>query len=207
MIARFLSLVAALLCAGAVDVQLANADTASAPFTLDYSVTPVGPNYQYNFSLVLDNNDGSWVPGQEFNWLIVGAAVNQPSPFAELDSFFTSIPANSYATSTSGFLNGPTLCFGMSCADPYNGYQPTALGETLNFTGLSSTLIGPDQLDWIVLFRANADFTACGAAECLRTANLMPTPVPNVGAGLPGVLFGAALLTWWRVRRQRAVTR
>jgi hypothetical protein len=107
MIARFLSLVAALLCADAVDVQLANADTASAPFTLDYSVTPVGPNYQYNFSLVLDNNDGSWVPGQEFNWLIVGAAVNQPSPFAELDSFFTSIPANSYATSTSGFFKRP----------------------------------------------------------------------------------------------------
>src|SRR5664280_2604363 len=100
---------AALLCVCVANVPFAPAANAS-PFTLDYSVTPVGPNYQYNFGLVLDNNDSSWVAGQQFNWLIVGVAMDKPSLFTELALFFTAIPANSYAASSAGNLNGPTLC-------------------------------------------------------------------------------------------------
>ena len=45
------------------------------PLRLDYSVTDLGGGlYDYNFILVLDNNDSSWAAGQNFNWIIWGLA-------------------------------------------------------------------------------------------------------------------------------------
>ena len=81
------------------------------PFTLDYSVTPAGANYQYNFSLVLDNNDSSWVAGQQFNWLVVGDGILIPiprgaqvtqarSPRAQVSEAQVSLPASRQIRST-----------------------------------------------------------------------------------------------------------
>lgn len=67
-------LVARLLCTllavfGALG---ALAEANAVPFTLYYSVSPVGEKYQYDFTLVLDNKDGSWVAGEQYNWLVIG---------------------------------------------------------------------------------------------------------------------------------------
>ncbi len=43
------------------------------PLRLEYSVEDLGTGlFQYEFSLILDNNDGSWFSGQGFNWIIFG---------------------------------------------------------------------------------------------------------------------------------------
>jgi hypothetical protein len=81
------------------------------PFTLDYSVSvtprPSGSNFMYSFVLTLDNHDGSWAPGQGFNWFVIGASASFPGAFPEGASFFTSVPAGFVASASSGGQNGP----------------------------------------------------------------------------------------------------
>jgi hypothetical protein len=55
-------------------------------------------------------------------------------------------------------------------------------------------------------YSVTARFTinANGVGSTHTTANTAPAPVPipNVGAGLPGLVVAFGLLTWWR-RRQK----
>ena len=44
------------------------APASATPFTVYYDVTDLGGSYQYDIDVVLDNNDGSWSSGQEFDW-------------------------------------------------------------------------------------------------------------------------------------------
>ena len=47
---------------------------------LEYSVVDLGAGtFQYEFSLILDNHDGTWTAGQAFNWIIFG---DIPGPYA-----------------------------------------------------------------------------------------------------------------------------
>lgn len=187
---------------------VANAALTHAPLTLYYSVTPTDGKYQYDFSLVLDNNDGSWVPGQMFNWIIVGDAQNAPSPF-EADTFrppvqtlnfFTKLPPNTFHSYSGGFHNGPTICWvlptGNSCGLDA-GFQPTVLGETLHFSGLGSVFLGQGDLLWSRLLAGpNGAFS-----NAFLVANLI-TPLP---AALPLFVtgLGALGLLGWRRKKAR----
>jgi hypothetical protein len=200
----FLGAVAALALLG---VSPANA----VPFTLDYSVTPDGPNYQYNFTLVLDNNDSSWVAGQVFNWLIVGDGILipfppggpsyssplPPGPGYGSPSFFTSMPPNSFATTSFGVGNGPTLCFGASCLDLVGGYQPTAVGETLTFSGVAPTFLGAGQLLWSLLEGSpGSNLPGYEVATLVTETTPLPAALPLFASGL-----GALGLLGWRRKR------
>ena len=69
-------LVTALLLFGIADFAGAT------PLGLNYSVTSLGSWYNYDFELILDNNDGSWAAGQGWNWLIFGDQVAGDSPLS-----------------------------------------------------------------------------------------------------------------------------
>jgi PEP-CTERM motif len=184
--------------AGAALCSIASQANAT-PFTLDYTVTDVGPNFQYNFELVLDNHDGSWVAGQGINWLIVGDAQNSPSPFAtdlpHYANFFTTVPIGAFGTTSGGAHNGPTLCWA-DCVS--NDYVPTAIGDTLSFLGLSSIFLGAGDLLW-------SDFGGPGGEiqASFETANfqgIAPVPEPSTWAMM---LLGFAGVGFMAYRRSR----
>lgn len=172
--------------AGLAAVLISGAASAS-PFTLYYEVEANGGGWDYDFNLVLDDNDGSFVAGQEFDWFIIGDAESSPSPFTENSAFFTSVPTGWTATSSSGGHNGPTLCYVPSCGPTY--WTPT-LGDTLEFSGYSTTYVAEGDLLWSNI--AGSNITR------YETAVLAPVPLP---AGLPLLATGAVLLGLMRRRK------
>jgi hypothetical protein len=169
----------------------------ASPFVLDYSITQVGSEYQYNFDLVLNNNDGSWVSGDVFNIFIIGdAASGNTPPFGNTASFFTTLPAGPgwVATTTMGGHNGPTLA-----DDVPGGYIPAGLGASITFTGLSTAYVGSGDLLWSILGSPSNSITNFEVAQFQGAV-----PAPIAGAGLPGmvtVLIGGGLVAWWRRKR------
>ena len=162
------------------------------PLRLDYTVTPTGLNYQYDFTLVLDNHDNSWTPGQAFNWLIVGDTHSAPSPFPAGPTFFTSVPAGWNPATSNGFHNGPTLCFSGACGLP--GYVPAAVGEIITFTGVASVLLGAGELKWTMFIDGQQNLV-------FETANLNAVPLPAALPLFATVLAGGGLVAWRRKRK------
>ena len=60
-------------------IAIAIASTVLAtPLRLDYVITDLGGGvYKYDFTFVVDNNDGSYMAGQTWRWFVFGDA---PSP-------------------------------------------------------------------------------------------------------------------------------
>lgn len=172
--------------AGLAAVLMSGAASAS-PFTLSYDVTANGGGWDYDFNLILDNNDSSFVAGQNFDWFVVGDAFSSASPFTEGNAFFTSTPSGWLATASAGGHNGPTLCFLPSCGNP--GWVPT-LGDTLAFSGFSNTYVAEGDLLWSNLSGPNQ--------TSFEAAVLSSVPLP---AGLPLLASGALLLGFVRRRK------
>lgn len=170
----------------AFSAQMANAS----PFTLYYDVQANGGSWDYDFQLVLDNNDNSFVAGQSFDWFIIGDAQSSASPFSEGFAFFTDVPTGWFATSSSGGHNGPTLCFVPSCASPY--WVP-AEGDELTFSGSSSTYLAEGDLLW-------SNITGTNTTNYAAAVKGLPSPVP-LPAGLPLLASGAFLLGLLRRRK------
>lgn len=111
------------------------------PLRMEYSVKDLGAgSFQYDFSLILDNNDGTWFCGQGFDWIIFG---DNPYPYSSspLTNFVgnpTDLPIGpfTYYTSSSGDHNGPTL----RSSDPNNSqpWIPSHVGDRINWSGTSS---------------------------------------------------------------------
>ena len=107
----FLPIVA--LLSAALVLTLSPASAFAQPLRLDYEVTPLGGGvFNYDFSFVNDNNDGSWSSGQSFRWFVFGDVPFGGTP--PLTSFigdptsFVNSPYTSFTTSGGGH-NGPTL--------------------------------------------------------------------------------------------------
>lgn len=134
----------------AVAIALTVAGHASAaPISLNWDVTDLGGSYQYDFELVVDNNDGTFVQGMAWDWFVIGdAPFGSPRLFPERAGFFTSVPTGWTASSTGGSSNGPSLNFGATALTPY--WTPT-LGEKVMFSGVSSALVAEDALLWSAL--------------------------------------------------------
>lgn len=167
------------------------------PLRLDYTVTDLGGSYQYDFDLVLDNNDGSWVSGQQFDWFVIGdATIGNNSPFTESIGFFTSLPSGWTATSTIGGHNGPSLgAVDGSVILP--GYSPLALGDYISFSGVSATLIPDGDLLWSNL---QGSFGASLASFEVAN-NISAVPLP---AALPLFVVGLSVLGFAGWRRSKS---
>lgn len=177
------------------------ASTAQAvPLRLDYTVTDLSNGtYQYDFDLVTDNSDGDFVSGTSFDWFIIGATpFGAPLDFTEGFGFFTALPAGAYGTTSSGGLNGPTLCFGTSCGIDDAAWTPTSVGESVSFSGVSSTLLAAGDLEWAFL---QSSAFAPGQLTLLEANDLTATVVPLPA---PLMLLGAGLLFLGGLRQRRS---
>lgn len=156
------------------------------PLTMSYSVTDTGSVYQYDFKLELDNNDGSWVSGLEWDWIVFGDAYKDVSPLADYDNFVaTNLPADTRIAASKGAHNGPTLSFESSPLLP--GWKPAAVNESISWQITSATFLDQGELLWSILQWTDFDNTVVTNFE---SANLISAKVPEpsiiwlLGSGL-----------------------
>jgi len=134
-ISRSLLRQSALLGAAAAVVVAAGSASAT-PLRLEYTVTDIGGGtFQYDFTLILDNNDNSWAPGQGWRWFIfgdcVGPCTSPLTAFVGDPSFLPVGPWTGYSSSGGGH-NGPTF------SSVLDYWTPTAVGEQLTWRGTST---------------------------------------------------------------------
>lgn len=139
----------------ATAMLMASASSANAAvLVLNYDVTPAsGGNYHYNFNLTLNNADGTWAPGQQFDWITFGDRSGDflPSGFCPTGTCgsgqffnFSSTDPNAKLEFSTGGHQGPTIAYGTNVVLP--GWQPSGVGSTLSWSGDSSTFLGAGQL-------------------------------------------------------------
>ncbi|MFK5926974.1 MAG: PEP-CTERM sorting domain-containing protein [Desulfuromusa sp.] len=123
-------------------VFILSSNVYSTPLRLDYQVsTNVDERYIYNFSLILDNNDDSWLLGQGFGWLIFGdAPILNTSPFTDFNLTSSPIGPWTQLGLTTGAHNGPTF------QHILDFWYPATINETLTWSGTSETLLQQGQL-------------------------------------------------------------
>ncbi len=136
------------LAAAACLAVVCTAANASPPLTLTYSITDLNDGtYRYTFNLTLDNHSGTWTKGDGFGWIIFADRRNGKSA---LEDWIPDPGALSggpwYAfTNTSGYNNGPTLGSGRT------PWIPTATGQTVSWSGITSSLLPQGELRWSCL--------------------------------------------------------
>ena len=190
----------------AVLLVLSWAHASAAPMSITYSAVDAGESlWAYEFVVEFDNNDGTWAPGQKFDYLTFG---NEQSATGQYGAFgdwtWTAIPAIASPNFATGTFNGPTLNFcvtGISCKTSFKdgAWIPQSTGEILFFSGLSSTFIG-DTILWSVLKTSGGQLirfesSAYGASY---EANVLPTPLPPALALLLSALAGLGIAGWRR---------
>jgi hypothetical protein len=134
---------ARLLSAAALLFAAAGAANAS-PLRLDYCIRAMGGGmYEYTFTLTLDNNDGTWQPGNGWGWFIFGDVQGHSSPLRDFTMDPSQFPIGPWTSlgGTSGGHNGPSF---NPVLDAY--WTPSAVGESLSWTGTSATFVEDGQL-------------------------------------------------------------
>ncbi len=135
------------------------------PLRLDYSVAQAAGVYHYEFQLILDNHDSTWVAGQSFNWIVFGAKVNSSPIHGEFTLFtwdLTDFPIGPFTApnTSSGGLAGPNLFQSGS------GWTPIAIGDSLTWSGDAPVELHQGQLHW-----SNLQGTGCRTGSNLATAH------------------------------------
>lgn len=166
------------------------------PLKLEYRVEPAeGGLLRYHFTLTLDNNDGSWVPGHGYNWIVWGDAQQATTPMPD---FIGDLPApgpfaDEGFTTCGGYHNGPTLLdFGTD--NDFRGWVPEAVGETLEWSGTSSVDMANGQMLWsdLVGTGVHAEF-----ATAIRTDGGGYCPADfNEDGGVDGADVEAFFTAW-----------
>jgi len=141
----------------AATLATAAAGALAAPLTLSYTQsTLTGGLYGYDFKLTLDNHDGSWFSGQQWDWIIFGeSGLGAPSLFDTngaapgglswtTTSFSAPITAS---TVSSGGHNGPTLAVGSNSVG-LPGWSPATLGDFINWSGTSTVNVTDGTMKW-----------------------------------------------------------
>lgn len=136
LVATLAAAVSATLCASAGAI----------PLTLEYIETETAQGWRYDFSLLLDDADGSWTKGDGYNAFVVGDVPVGESPLRGLR--FVSVPAGFVPGVTAGAHNGPSL---LSFSNNFQGWVPGAVGDSLRWSGVSSRWAGQEWA-WSSLF-------------------------------------------------------
>lgn len=151
------------------------------PLRMDYLYQDIGGGvYDYQFWLKLDNHDNSWVAGQGWAWLIWGDAKQSASPIADFVGDTGDLPVGpwTYYTSSSGYHNGPTFGYVLDY------WRPTAVGETLYWSGTSHVAVNPPDMKWSSIVTSGVPIIEW------ETANWIPEP-----ASLSLLALGALALS------------
>ena len=190
------------LAVAVVALFLVPSSVAAAPMTLSYTITDLGApsgTYKYDFTLTLDNHDGTWSPGQKFDYLSFSNETSGSGPFGQFgDWSWTGTPTIASPTFSMGTANGPTLDFcdaGINCSTSFKdgAYGPQTIGERLVFAGLSSTFIDAGLL-WSMLKRSGG-----GSPWQFEMAIYAPLAMA-VPDSLLLLLSALAAMTIWRGR-------
>jgi hypothetical protein len=160
----FVSAAALFAAAGAVQAQ---------PLRMDFDVGVVSPGlYSYSFTITVDTTTASWNPGMGWSWLNFGSGRRSSflptSPNFAMTSPF---PVGPWTTLTSvgGSNNGPM--FGP--ASPTTYWIPTAVGESISWTGTSSVYVDAPEMRWsTVLQTGGATVVSFPAANRVSTGPL-----------------------------------
>lgn len=176
----------------------------AAPLTMSYDQTALGGGlFRYDFTLTLDNHDGSWVAGQQWDWIIFGeqAGVSQPSLFDTNGAAPGGLSWNPLAfsapiggmTTSSGGHNGPTLAM-IDASVGGQLWSPTAVGEAFGWSGTSLVDVGDQPMYWSALVTGggaqSVQFERVGAGP---TAGGNAVPEPSALALVALALGGLAL--------------
>jgi hypothetical protein len=159
------------------------------PFTLNYAVSQVGEKYQYDFQLVLDNNDGSWVRGQSIDWIVFGDS--GPTQGGQFKDFQWLAPDEKVGIFNKGWTfgadNGPSLTY-----DVWYGWRPSVLNRTQTWSITATNFLDAGELYWTNVWgtTVHADFEVAQLQTALDysiepPADLPePVPVALIGVGI-----------------------
>ena len=123
------------------------------PLRLEYSCEDLMNGlYYYEFELIVDNNDGTYVPGQGWGWVIFGDQQQMDSNLTNFMGDQASLPAGPFTQfqGSGGFHNGPTL--GPVVIDDGNGgfinniWTPEGVGDSISWAGWSDAQLGDGEL-------------------------------------------------------------
>lgn len=153
------------------------------PLRMDYEITDLGGGlFDYEFTLVVDNNDGSYQNGQTWRWFVFGDSPVAPTPLANFVGDVNDLPIGPYTGygQTSGGHNGPDL---QSVVDDW---VPTGVGDSLFWSGTSTAFLGQGDMLWSNVIGGSANPGVRGNFE---VAHLVPAPGGAALLGLGGLLM------------------
>jgi MYXO-CTERM domain-containing protein len=167
------------------------------PLTLNYTVTPQGGGlYDYDFTLTLDNHDGSFAAGQGWSWITFGDVFSGPTNLSNFVFDAGDFPIGSFTQGdfSSGGHNGPTLLIGSS---GITYWTPTTVGSFLQWSGTSTANLGQGALAFSTLIT-----TGGASAANFEIARLGPvtSSVPEAGSVGAMLALGLAALAFSRRR-------
>ncbi|MCA8916300.1 MAG: hypothetical protein KDB90_12895 [Planctomycetes bacterium] len=141
----------------------------STSLRLEYSITGSAPSYDYAFRLVLDNHDGSWAAGQQWDGPIFGQATFEnpgSTPFANWATNATSYPIGTFdATYWSGVGVAGSVYYAPVLIGPgfANYWEPTSVGDELTWWGTTDVFLIDGEMAWTA-WRYGLGPTALGSS-------------------------------------------
>ena len=171
-----------------IAMGLGTAQAASLPLQLSYTVTPIENNrYNYDFTLTLTNEDNSWVSGGGWGEITFGDSTQLGTyPLSNFVGDVSSLAGTPFTR-----FDGVSGFFGPGVSG--NIWYPTAVGETIGWSGTSTADLAQGELLW------NTHTTIGFAAEIQYAVAVRTNPIPEPGTF---VLAGMGLVSLLGLRRR-----